>query len=115
MLLCLETRRLGADKTQDYYLILRHLFQGLERAGTLIVVLEQKPLSKDTPKDGTRNRVISALDQPPAALVAASEVESKSDPWGRADHCIIHLNPPAEPLIDFPPLTFVEDSAFGIE
>ena len=50
-------------------------------------------------KDLTCNQVVTTLGQPPAALVAPSEVEAESHFWKTTHHRIVHLHPHVQPLI----------------
>src|SRR5439155_6979291 len=76
----LHSRRLRRDEAEDHGLVLRDLRECVERAGALVVVLEEEAFGADAAEDRARDRVVRAGREPAASLVPAADVEPKVTP-----------------------------------
>jgi hypothetical protein len=114
LLLGLEIWSLGGDQPENGNLVSWNLFQGLKGSRTRVVVFEQEPLGEDPSKDLFCENVIAPLQQPPAALIAPSEMKSESDFRVIAYHGVVHFDAGLEPPISAPSLGLIEGLCFWI-
>ena len=112
LLLGLQVWSLGGDQPENGNLVSWNLLQGLKGSGTRVVVFEQEPLGADPSKDLFGEKIIASLQQPPAALIAPSEMKAESDVRVIAYHGVVHLDTRLKPSISAPPLGLIE--GFGL-
>ena len=79
ILLAFERRPLGADQSEHHDLSLGNEAQGLEGAGTLIIVFEQETIHRQLMKEPLGDGVVAALGIPMTAIVAAAEMNGERD------------------------------------
>lgn len=108
-------RSLGRDQSQDHELVLGDIFERFERAGAIIVVFKQEALRSHLAEQLPADRFITALGQPPAALISASDMDGEGDSGKALDDGIVQLDASIEPLIQAPALPFVKASRLGVE
>lgn len=65
----------------------------------MIVVLEQEPPGPYPAQNRLRNEIVSAARQPPAALIAASEMKTKGNVWEFRHQGIVHFDTAFEPMV----------------
>src|SRR5436309_7412378 len=104
----LHPRRLRRDEAEDHRLVLRDLPQRVERAGALVIVLEEETLGADVAEDRARDRVVRPGREPAASLVPAAEVEAEGDARMTADHRVVHRDAVGEPAREAPAPRLVE-------
>ena len=114
LLLGLEVRSLGGDQPENGNLVSWNLLQGLKGSRTRVIVFEQEPLGEDPTEDLFCEKVIAPLQQPPAALIAPSEMKAESDVRAIAYHGVVHFDPGLEPSISAPSLGLIEGLGFWI-
>ena len=107
-------RSLCRDQSQNHKLILRHVFQWLKGAGARIVVFQQYSLCFELVKKLAADRFIASLRQPPTALVAASDVKSKSHIGKSGYDRVVKLDAERKPLIEAPAELLVEDARLRV-
>ena len=88
----LEIRLFGGYQSQHYELIVRHVAERLQGAGPDIVIFQQQPVRLQLTKELAADRLIPALRQPPAALIAASDMEPESDSRKTGHHGVVQLD-----------------------
>lgn len=111
----LERAGLGGNQAEHDEFVFGYVAQRFERARPMVVVLEQESVYRQPPKERATNRFITALGEPPAALIATSEMKRKSDSGKSRDDCIVQLGAAREPSLESPTLLFVEPACLGIE
>ena len=114
LLLGFQVWSFGGDQPENGNLVSWNLLQGLKGSRTRVVVFEQKPLGEDPSKDLFCEKVIAPLQQPPAALIAPSEMKAKSDVRVIFYHGVVHFDAGLEPSIGAPSLRFIEGLGFWI-
>lgn len=114
LLLGLQVWSLGGDQPENGNLVSWNLLQGLKGSGTWVVVFEQEPLGVDPAEDLFGDKVIAPLQQPPAALIAPSEMKAESDVRAIAYHGVVHFDTGLEPSISAPSLGLIEGLGFWI-
>ena len=105
----------GCDETQDYKFVIRYLFQRKKRAGTGVVELKQETLRFCLPKKTRGNRPVIPFGQPPAALIASSDVKREGNFWKALHDGVVQINSQAEPLGEAPPLVFIKPARPWVE
>lgn len=65
----------------------------------MIVILEQEPLGPYLAQERPGNQIVPAACQPPAALIAASQMKTEGNVWKFLHQCIVHFNAALEPII----------------
>ncbi len=108
-------RGFRGDQPQDDDLIFGDFPERLERARADIIVLEQQTLDADVVEDALGDGLVSSNGQPPAALVAPSEVKPKGHLRKIADDGVVHLDALLYPAIETPSLRLVEGAGFRID
>ena len=108
-------RSLGRDQSQDHELVLGDIFERFERAGAIIVVFKQEALRSHLAEQLPADRFITALGQPPAALISASDVQAKCYSGKAIYDGIVQLDAKTQPLVQAPALPFVKASRLGVE
>ncbi len=68
----------------------------------------------DPAEDLFGDKVIAPLQQPPAALIAPSEMTAESDVRASASHGVVHFDTGLEPSISAPSLGLIEGLGFWI-
>ena len=114
LLLGLQVWSLGGDQPENGNLVSWNLLQGLKGSGTRVIVFEQEPLGVDPSEDLFGDKVIAPLQQPPAALIAPSEMKAESDVRAIAYHGVVHFDTGLEPSISAPSLGLIEGLGFWI-
>ncbi len=110
----LQVWSLGGDQPENGNLVSWNLLQGLKGSRTRVVVFEQEPLSADPAEDLFGDKVIAPLQQPPATLIAPSEMKAESDVRAIAYHGVVHFDTGLEPSISAPSLGLIEGLGFWI-
>ena len=67
------------------------------------------------PENGLRDKVVSTLDQPTAALITPAQVKTERDLGEIRHEGVVELDTETQPLIQWPPSRFVECPGPGIE
>src|SRR5437016_12613981 len=89
--------------------------QGMEGTGALVVVLEEQALRLRSPEHLTCDRLIVALHQPAAHLVAPAQMESKRK-LGMARHdCVVQFQAVVQPLLQGPATGLGEGTPTSVE
>src|SRR5439155_2725309 len=104
----LQPRRLRREEAEDHGLVLRDLRECVERAGALVVVLEEETLGTDAAEDRARDRVVGAGREPAASLVPPADMEAEGDARMIADHRVVHRDAVGEPAREAPAPRLVE-------
>src|SRR5262249_15212407 len=104
----LHLRPLGADQPEDHHLVIRDMPERCKRARPIVVVFEEKPRCTDALENRPGNRLLVALDEPTAFLVATTEVDSEGHVGKSRHDGVVDLNAPAQPLIERPALRFIK-------
>ena len=95
-------------------LFVRHVFEWLKGTGARIVVFQQQSLRLELVKKLAADRFIASLRQPPAALVTASDVKSKSHIGKAGYDRVVELDAERKPLIETPAELLVEDARLWV-
>lgn len=103
-------RPLGRDQSQNYKLILRHFAERLKGAGAGIVVFQQQSLRVQLAEQLAADRFITSLGQPPAALIAPSDMESESHVGKSSHDGIVEFYADRKPPVETPAEVFVKNS-----
>ena len=111
----LEPAGFSGDQAEHDEFVFGYVLERRERARAIVVVLEQKPLHGEPSEEPATDRFVTSLGEPPAALIAASEMERESDIWKSADDGIVQLDAARQPLVQTPALLFVETPCLGVE
>ena len=82
----------SGDQAEHDELILRYVLERRERARAIVVVLEQESLYFEPLEKPATDRFVTSLGEPPAALIAASEMERESDIGKSRDDRIVQLD-----------------------
>ena len=114
LLVGLQVWSLGGYQPENGNLVSWNLFQRLKGSRTRVIVFEQEPLGEDPSKDLFCEKVIAPLQQPPAALIAPSEMKAKSDVRVIADYRVVHFDTGLEPSISAPSPGLIEGLGFSI-
>ncbi len=114
LLLGLQVWSLGGDQPENGNLVYWNVLQGLKGSGTRVIVFEQEPLGPDPSEDLFGEKIIASLQQPPAALIAPSEMKAESDVRVIAYHGVVHFDTGLEPSISAPSLGLIEGLGFWI-
>src|SRR5207249_393259 len=104
----LHPPRLRRDEAEDHRLVLRDLPQRVERAGSLVVILEEETLGADAAEGRVRDRVVRAGGEPAASLVPPADVEAEGDARTIPDHRVVHRDAVSEPAREAPAPRLVE-------
>ena len=105
----------SGDQAEHEEFVVGYVLERRERARAIIVVFEQESLYLEPLEESAADRLVTSLGEPPAALIAASEVERESDIWKSADDRIVQLDAARQPLVQTPPLLFVETPGLRVE
>ena len=105
----------SGDQAEHDELVFGYVLERRERARAIIVVLEQESLYLEPLEEPATDRFVTSLGEPPAALIAASEMERESDIWKPGDDRIVQLDATRQPLVQTPSLLFVEAPRLGVE
>jgi len=65
----------------------------------MIVVLEQEPRGPNPAQDRLCDEIVPAACQPPAALIAASQMKTEGHVWKFRHQGIVHFDGAFEPII----------------
>lgn len=74
-----ELAGLGAYQAEHDEFVFGDVLERLERTRAIIVVLEQEPVYFEALEELPADRLVTSLGEPPAALIAASEMKGESD------------------------------------
>src|SRR6185437_3235624 len=88
----LEFRRLGGDQPEHDNFVLRDRPERVEAARSLVVVLEQQPVSGDLAEDWACDRIVGTGNQPPAELVASAQVKAEGGRAPGRDDRVVKLD-----------------------
>ena len=105
----------GRHKTEDDRLVVGNVLQGRKGARALVVVFQEQALGADVLKDGPGDGLVAALGQPPAALIAASEMKAERDFRKSGHEGVVHLDSAQKPLLCAPALGLVKGARLGVE
>ena len=111
----LKLAEFSGDQAEHNEFVFGYVLERRERARAIIVVLEQESLYLEPLEEPAADRFVTSLGEPPAALIAASEMECESDTWKSGDDRIVQLDTTRQPLVQTPSLLFVETPRFGVE
>ena len=111
----LQTRLLRCDQSQDHKLVIKDILNRLNGSRAIIIVLKQEALRFYSPEKLTADRFVSSLRQPPAALIAASNMETEGDSRKTVHDRIVQLYADTEPSVETPTLTLIEAARLRIE
>jgi hypothetical protein len=103
------------DQAEHEEFVFGHVLERRECARAVIVVFEQESLYLEPLEEPATDRFVTSLGEPPAALIATSEMERESDLWKSGDDRIVQLDATRQPLVQTPPLLFVETPRLGVE
>src|SRR6516225_2172146 len=108
-------RPLGADQSEDHYLIIWDVPEGCKRARPIVVVFEEKPRCTDALENRSGDWLIVAFDEPTAFLVATTEVDGEGHVGKTRHDGVVEFNSPAQPLIERPTLQFIKGPGLRCE
>ena len=111
----LQTRLLRCDQSQDHKLVIKDILNRLNGSRAIIIVLKQEALRFYSPEKLTADRFVSSLRQPPAALIAASDVKTEGYSGEALHDGVIQLYADTEPSVETPTLTLIEAARLRIE
>jgi hypothetical protein len=111
----LEPAFFTSDQAEHEEFVFGYILERRERPRAIIVVFEQESLYLEALEESATDRFVTSLGEPPAALIAASEMERESDIWKSGDDRIVQLDATRQPLVQTPPLLFVEAPRLGVE
>ena len=103
----LKPANFTGDQAEHDESVFGHVLERRERARAIVVVFEQEPLYLESLEEPATDRFVTSFGQPPAALIAASEMERESDIGKSGDDRIVQLDATRQPLVQAPPLLFV--------
>ena len=89
----------SGDQAEHDEFVFGYVLERRERARAIVVVLEQEPLCLEPLEEPATDRFVTSLGEPPAALIAASEMERESDTWKSSDDRIVQLDATRQPLV----------------
>jgi hypothetical protein len=101
----LKSAFFSGDQAEQDEFVFGYVLERRKRARAIVVVFEQESLYLEPLEEPATDRFVTSLGEPPAALIAASEMERESDTRQSSDDRIVELDAGREPLLQTPPPT----------